>query len=111
MFQRKFNSRQTGQSTMEYVVVFTILMAALLTMQTYFKRAMAGRWKAAVDDLGDQYDPRTANTLSSRSSIVSTNSTLWVVNRGSGLETHRIDITDSTDVSDGTTQVGQYEQK
>lgn len=54
--------RKKGQSTLEYCVLIIVLLGALLTIQNYFKRGIQGRWKAAVDDLGDQYDPRVTNT-------------------------------------------------
>lgn len=50
-----------GQSILEYVILITIVIAALITMQVYIKRGVQGRWKSAVDDLGDQYDPKTTN--------------------------------------------------
>ena len=28
----------------------------------YFKRGLQGRWKGAMEELGDQYDPRTTNS-------------------------------------------------
>lgn len=34
------------------------MIATLITMQGYIKRGFQGRWKSAVDDLGEQYDPR-----------------------------------------------------
>lgn len=46
-----------GQSLLEYTIVLVIVVAALLTMQTYIKRGLQGRWKDSVDQLGDQYDP------------------------------------------------------
>ncbi len=48
-----------GQSTLEYVILILIVVAALLTMQVYMKRGVQGRWKSAVDDMGDQYDPNS----------------------------------------------------
>jgi len=53
---------QRGQSTLEYCVMVIILIGALIAMSVYFKRGIQGRWRTAVDDLGDQYDPRVTNT-------------------------------------------------
>ena len=50
---------QRGQSTLEYVILIVIVIAALLTMQMYMKRGVQGRWKSAADELGDQYDPNS----------------------------------------------------
>ena len=44
-----------GQSTLEYAILMVIIIAALLTMQTYVKRSIQGRLKSATDDIGEQY--------------------------------------------------------
>ena len=50
-------TKKSGQITIEYVVLIIIIMAALVATGAYIKRGIQGRWKEAVDDLGDQYDP------------------------------------------------------
>jgi len=50
-----------AQSSFEFSILIVIVLGALLTMQVYMKRAVQGRWKAASDDVGDQYDPRSTN--------------------------------------------------
>ena len=47
-------------SAIEYAVLLVIIMMALLFMQKYIVRAMAGRWKAVGESFsaGRQYDPR-----------------------------------------------------
>ena len=54
--------KNNGQSLMEYILVFVIVAGALLATQIYIKRGIQGRWKQSVDELGDQYDPKTGNT-------------------------------------------------
>ena len=47
-------------STVEYAFLFIILVAAVFGMSIYFKRAISGRWRQAVDESfghGRQYDP------------------------------------------------------
>jgi len=47
-------------STVEYAFLFIILVAAVFGMSIYFKRAVSGRWRQAVDESfghGRQYDP------------------------------------------------------
>ena len=44
-----------GQSVLEYAILIVIIIAALLTLQTYIKRGISGRLKSATDDIGDQY--------------------------------------------------------
>ncbi len=48
---------------MEYAVVITCIVAALLAMQIYIKRGMEGRLRQSADELGQQYAPkRTTGT-------------------------------------------------
>jgi hypothetical protein len=44
-----------GQSVLEYAILMVIIIAALLTLQTYIKRGISGRLKSATDDIGSQY--------------------------------------------------------
>ncbi|MFH0753753.1 MAG: hypothetical protein V2A70_04240 [Candidatus Omnitrophota bacterium] len=44
-----------GQSILEYAVLIVIVIAALLSLQTYIKRGIQGRLKSATDDIGEQY--------------------------------------------------------
>ena len=44
-----------GQSVLEYAILMVIIIAALLTLQTYIKRGIQGRLKSATDDIGSQY--------------------------------------------------------
>jgi Flp pilus assembly pilin Flp len=60
-----------GQSVLEYAILIVIIIAALLTLQTYIKRGIQGRLKSATDDIGDQFS--TANG-SNYYKIVTTNS-------------------------------------
>ena len=46
-----------GQSTLEYALVIAAVVAALVMMQIYLKRGLAGRFKASADDVGEQFDP------------------------------------------------------
>lgn len=47
-----------GQSIFEYVALFAIIIAVLVSMQAYVKRAIAGGLRQAVDSVGEQYSPR-----------------------------------------------------
>jgi Flp pilus assembly pilin Flp len=44
-----------GQSVLEYAILMVIIIAALITLQTYIKRGISGRLKSATDDIGSQY--------------------------------------------------------
>lgn len=61
-----FMGRKKGQSVLEYGILLALILAALLIMQFYVKRAYQGRLKAESDQIGeDHYAPRHT-TISSR---------------------------------------------
>lgn len=45
-------------SIIEYLLILTVITAALLGMQIYMKRAISGRWRQSADVFGHgrQYD-------------------------------------------------------
>jgi len=55
--------QRQGQSLLEYSILFIIIIVAFIAMQLYIKRGFQGRWKSAVDELGDQYDPNKTNSV------------------------------------------------
>jgi hypothetical protein len=59
MFMRM--KKRMGQSASEYIILTTIVVAAIFVGGIYFKRGIQGRWRDAVDGLGDQYDPELMN--------------------------------------------------
>ena len=101
-----------AQSTLEYLVLTTIILGVFLAMGNYLKRGVQGRWKAAVDDFGEQYDPRTinssitqelkANTLTIVSSVPAN---LDGIN---GVWTMRTDQTNSLETKSGGTAVSPF---
>jgi len=48
-----------GSLAIEYTVLIAIVVAALVGMQVYARRAICGRWRAAADTFGHgrQYEP------------------------------------------------------
>lgn len=90
-----------GQSILEYVILMVIVIAALITMQVYMKRGIQGRWKAAVDDLGDPYDPKTTNFSLSYNYDTNSSSEVKVVNDQGNWTTARYDATNSTEQKTG----------
>lgn len=73
--------RRRAQSLMEYAVLTACIVAALLAMQFYLKRAVQGRVKQTCDQMGDPYDAENVNaktttglsaTITTTSSLVST---------------------------------------
>lgn len=57
----KILNKKKGQSTLEYAVLITIIIAALLAMNQYIKRGIQGRLKSSTDDVGDQFSPGNTN--------------------------------------------------
>lgn len=103
-------ARQSGQTVMEYVILIVIILAALLVMQVYMKRGISGRWQAAFDDIGDQYDPLRTNglirhTLLSNSMTV-VNTIPTTINGVNGYFTMRTDTVQSSETKTGSMQVG-----
>jgi hypothetical protein len=99
--------RRKAQSTLEMVTLVTVVIGALLTAQVYFKRGLQGRWRAATDDLGEQYDPRLANgdirytldgnTITTVISVPESNTSFW---------TWRTDQTTIKEDKSGSMRVG-----
>jgi len=107
-----YRNLKKGQSTMEYLVLVTIVLAALLAMGTYFKRALQGRWKAIVDDFGEQYDPRLADSdmtfrlyANTETRVTTFNTTL---NDKEGIWTLREDASNSIETRTGDIEIGSY---
>ncbi len=59
-----------GQGLLEYAVLFTVGVAALIAMQIYVKRGIAGGLRNAADSIGEQYDPLNTQTEANKSLIV-----------------------------------------
>jgi len=56
-----FRNRR-GQSTLEYGLIIAVVVAALLAVNGYMKRATQGRLKESSDQIGRQFDPKTFTT-------------------------------------------------
>lgn len=48
--------KKKGQSFMEYAMLYTCVIAALLSIQIYTKRSVEGRLRSSIDDVGQQGD-------------------------------------------------------
>lgn len=57
-----------AQSTLEYAVIISLVVASLLAMQIYVKRGMQGKLRESTDQIGEQYSPRqTTSTFTTTS--------------------------------------------
>ena len=54
-------ARSRGQSAIEYAVLTAIVVAAIIAMSGYTKRALSGKWRQVGDAFGygRQYEPGT----------------------------------------------------
>ncbi len=94
-----------GQSLIEYSVLTIVILAVFLAMNMYVKRGIQGRWKAAVDEFGDQYDPRVANSLVNYVLKSASNTMVDAVTDAAGQKTIRTDTTNSVETKGGQTTV------
>jgi uncharacterized protein (UPF0333 family) len=101
-------SRKKGQSSIEYAILVIVIIGVFVAMNMYIKRGLQGRWKSAVDNLGDQYDPREADT-SLRHVLMSNTATQIVsMNAAGGMYTSRTDLSNSVERRTGYIGVTGY---
>lgn len=91
--------RCLGQTAVEYAVILTVVIAALITMQMYLKRSLSGQIRSAADSIGEQYAP-TKTTVDMTTTVSSKTTTTSVLKK-------QQDIGDSKtgDVMETTTKV------
>ncbi|MBN2097047.1 MAG: hypothetical protein JW714_01060 [Candidatus Omnitrophica bacterium] len=51
----KFFTQKKAQSTLEYALLIAAIVGGLVAIQHYTKRAIQGRVRSSVDDVGEQY--------------------------------------------------------
>ena len=105
-----FNKKQRrAQSTIEFTVLAMVVLGALLSAQVYFKRSIQGRWKASVDELGEElYDPRFTDSNITYKTLVNAKVDITTVDDGSGYWTMRSDQTNSINIRSGQSLIGGY---
>ena len=103
-----------GQTILEYTVILIIILGVMIAMKDYIKRGIQGRWKAATDDFGEQYDPQHVNSNIMYATQVNSQSLVTVVNgtdnssgqTQQGQWTSRVDTSNSLETKVGNTQIG-----
>ncbi|MFH1684716.1 MAG: class III signal peptide-containing protein [Candidatus Micrarchaeota archaeon] len=103
-----FKRTKKGQTSMEFLVLMTVILAAFLSISNYFKRGLQGRWKSTVDELGEQYDPRTGNTMVVHRIISNTDTQIIALNTSEGWWTSRRDMTNVVETKSGYVSSGAY---
>jgi hypothetical protein len=101
MFLKKIKS---SQAILEYSILLALIIAALLIMHLYIKRAYQGRIRREADGLGQQYAPghtssKTVTTTTSNS-ITYTGGTTSVADNPAGGDA--LVATDGAQIEDGT---------
>ena len=58
-FRNPQSASGRGQAAVEYAVLVAVMVAALIAMCVYTKRALSGKWRAVGDTFGHgrQYEP------------------------------------------------------
>lgn len=108
---RKFGRQ--GQATfLEFATLVVVLVAALVTMALYVKRALSGRLRDTAESIGDQYAPRQTTsifTVTAKSRITSESNLMLDQVRGGkpvDLIESRTTIQEDTTNRIGNEQVG-----
>lgn len=104
-FAKKTRSEH-GQTTLEYSILVIVILGALISMSVYMKRGVQGRWKEAVDSLGDQYDPRLSNAEIIHSIQSETLTEISITDADGGFFTNRTDMSNSAETKTGFVTVG-----
>lgn len=99
---------------MEYAMVIVCIVAALLAMQYYIKRAIQGRVRESADTIGEQYAPKHMDSQITITQTGTTDVKAQAVQDPNdatkfGLET--ITTTDETTTRTGHENVGKFEDK
>ena len=85
--------RQRAQSSLEYAVMITAVVAALIGMTIYLKRGIQGRLRGSVEEIGAQYDP---GKTTGQMTVTSTGKTKTVVETKS--VNNKLETTTTTNV-------------
>ena len=97
-----------GQTALEYALLLIIVMGSFVGIQNYLKRGLQGRWRASVDSLGEQYDPRTAVSNITHTLTSTTNTSITTFDDLGGYWSKRTDRTSSSESKTGNTTIGAY---
>jgi hypothetical protein len=93
--------KRKGQTLLEFVVLFIVLVAAFLAMQNYLRRGVQGSWKKSLEGMGTQYDP-AANSQTLHQMTSSATTELNVINEVGGYRTWRVDTMNMSEYKQDT---------
>lgn len=92
-----------AQSSLEYTLLIIIILGVFVATSVYVKRGLQGNWKRSVDDLGDQYDPLTAQTGIVQVIDATSKTEILTEKVTDGIITRRFDSSSSIETVDGFT--------
>ena len=98
--------KKRGQSAIEYTILLVILMGVFLAMSSYVKRGFQGRWRATMDEFGDQYDPNAMITDILYTLDQNVETRIMAEKVPGGVITNRVDIINSVERKVGPSKVG-----
>ncbi|MCM8790023.1 MAG: hypothetical protein NC916_03290 [Candidatus Omnitrophica bacterium] len=97
-----------GQSILEYTIILTVVVAAILMMQVYVKRAVQGKARDSADEIGEQYSVGYSTSNIITNSDVITNQS--IIEGGSGM-VEMATITNQSQNSDVSETTPNYSQE
>ena len=95
-----------AQSILEFTILMVIVIAVFVAMQSYVKRGIQGRWKSAIDDFGEQYDPRMTNSVMNYKTVANTSTAISIIKDTNGYWTQRVDNSAALSTTTGSSAVG-----
>ena len=84
-----------GQNILEYTLLIAAIVAALVALQIYVKRAVQGKLKQGSDQIGEQFTTAQTNTIQTISQSARQEKTVVDITNGLGTEWSRSEIADS----------------
>lgn len=79
-----------GQSTLEYALIITVVVGALVAINVYMKHGVQGKLKESADDIGQQFDASGNYSSSWRRASVGESNTTEVRDTNTGTITSSI---------------------
>ena len=93
--------RKMGQSTLEYVILITVVVAAVITIAIYIKRAVQGYGRERADGIGEQFSSGQGRDLTTTRGTTSVDTIVGGVSTTAW--------TRDDEIVDGTEHVGGYD--
>ena len=83
----RMRKNKKAQSTLEYALIISVAVGALLALNDYMQRGIQGRLKDSTDRVGEQFDPGSFTDTMTRSSSGKTVTSETRVGKSGGMST------------------------